>query len=237
MRRASEVRFGPQNYFRHSEPAETSLSILTSLQSHAEVPRIHPLFGRGGDVPKGARGEALRPIFGAGTLSLGANNFNRLRVGAFPLAAGGEGTGGLSGQERGRTAPDAPGHARAPSQVRGGGAVGPITEDFGMGLSRTLAGVSIGSAVLEKYAGAASTTLSSAVSGDVFTTNAAIVFASYVTGIIAGDHFKAVDVAASLWIASVVLKLKDAGVDADSIQSNIVNIAVAAVMGVVAFTD
>ena len=129
------------------------------------------------------------------------------------------------------------GHARAPSQVRGGGAVGPITEDFGMGLSRTLAGVSIGSAVLEKYAGAASTTLSSAVSGDVFTTNAAIVFASYVTGIIAGDHFKAVDVAASLWIASVVLKLKDAGVDADSIQSNIVNIAVAAVMGVVAFTD
>ena len=38
----------------------------------------------------------------------------------------------------------------------------------------------------------------------------------------------AVDVAASLWIASVVLKLKDAGVDADSIQSNIVNIAVAA---------
>ena len=138
---------------------------------------------------------------------------------------------------RGRTAPDAPGHARAPSQVRGGGAVGPITEDFGMGLSRTLAGVSIGSAVLEKYAGAASTTLSSAVSGDVFTTNAAIVFASYVTGIIAGDHFKAVDVAASLWIASVVLKLKDAGVDADSIQSNIVNIAVAAVMGVVAFTD
>merc|ERR1719272_2227235 len=123
------------------------------------------------------------------------------------------------------------------SQVRGGGAVGPITEDFGMGLSRTLAGVSIGSAVLEKYAGAASTKLSSAVSGDVFTTNAAIVFASYVTGIIAGDHFKAVDVAASLWIASVVPKLKDAGVDADSIQSNIVNIAVAAIMGVVAFTD
>ena len=149
----------------------------------------------------------------------------------------GRGHRGLSGQERGRTAPDAPCHARAPSQVRGGGAVGPITEDFGMGLSRTLAGVSIGSAVLEKYAGAASTTLSSAVSGDVFTTNAAIVFASYVTGIIAGDHFKAVDVAASLWIASVVLKLKDAGVDADSIQSNIVNIAVAAVMGVVAFTD
>ena len=169
-------------------------------------------------------------------LSFGANNFNRLRVGAFPLAAGGVGTGGCRGR-RGRTAPDAPCHARAPSQVRGGGAVGPITEDFGMGLSRTLAGVSIGSAVLEKYAGAASTTLSSAVSGDVFTTNAAIVFASYVTGIIAGDHFKAVDVAASLWIASVVLKLKDAGVDADSIQSNIVNIAVAAVMGVVAFTD
>ena len=169
-------------------------------------------------------------------LSFGANNFNRLRVGAFPLAAGGVGTGGCRDRREGgpRLTPPA---TRAPSQVRGGGAVGPITEDFGMGLSRTLAGVSIGSAVLEKYAGAASTTLSSAVSGDVFTTNAAIVFASYVTGIIAGDHFKAVDVAASLWIASVVLKLKDAGVDADSIQSNIVNIAVAAVMGVVAFTD
>ena len=215
-----------------------SLSILTSLQSHAEVPRIHPLFGRGGDVPKGARGEALRP-----SLSLGQAPFIRCQQlqsapgGRVPARSGGRGHRGLSGQERGRTAPDAPCHARAPSQVRGGGAVGPITEDFGMGLSRTLAGVSIGSAVLEKYAGAASTTLSSAVSGDVFTTNAAIVFASYVTGIIAGDHFKAVDVAASLWIASVVLKLKDAGVDADSIQSNIVNIAVAAVMGVVAFTD
>ena len=169
-------------------------------------------------------------------LSFGANNFNRLRVGAFRSQRGARARVGCRGR-RGWTAPDAPGHARAPSQVRGGGAVGPITEDFGMGLSRTLAGVSIGSAVLEKYAGAASTTLSSAVSGDVFTTNAAIVFASYVTGIIAGDHFKAVDVAASLWIASVVLKLKDAGVDADSIQSNIVNIAVAAVMGVVAFTD
>ena len=105
----------PQNYFRHSEPAETSLSILTSLQSHAEVPRIHPLFGRGGDVPKGARGEALRPIFGAGTLSLGANNFNRLRVGALPLAAGGEGTGGCRGRREGGprlTPPATHGHRR-----------------------------------------------------------------------------------------------------------------------------
>ena len=34
-------------------------------------------------------------------LSFGANNFNRLRVGAFPLAAGGEGTGGCRGRREG----------------------------------------------------------------------------------------------------------------------------------------
>ena len=34
-------------------------------------------------------------------LSFGANNFNRLRVGAFPLAAGGVGTGGCRGRREG----------------------------------------------------------------------------------------------------------------------------------------
>ena len=47
--------------------------------------------------------------------------------------------------------------------------------------AKTIAGVSIGSAVLEKFLGAKSTTLSDAVSGDTATTNAVITFAAYVT--------------------------------------------------------
>ena len=118
------------------------------------------------------------------SLSLGQAPFIRCQQlqsapgGRVPARSGGRGHGGAGGAGERADRAWRPRHARAPSQVRGGGAVGPITEDFGMGLSRTLAGVSIGSAVLEKYAGAASTTLSSAVSGDVFTTNAANGFAA-----------------------------------------------------------
>ncbi len=39
------------------------------------------------------------------------------------------------------------------------------------------------------------------------------------------------------WIASAVLKLKDAGIDADSIKDNAVNIIIATVMGVIAFAE
>mmetsp|Transcript_3410 Transcript_3410/g.10670 ORF Transcript_3410/g.10670 Transcript_3410/m.10670 type:complete len:142 (+) Transcript_3410:51-476(+) len=121
--------------------------------------------------------------------------------------------------------------------VRGGGAIGPVNEDLALGLGRTFAGLTIGSAVLERYAGQAQTTLAGALSGDLFTTNAAIVFAAYVTGVLAGDHFKAIDVAASLWIASVALKFKEAGINEASIKDNLVNAGVAAVMGVVAFAE
>ena len=41
----------------------------------------------------------------------------------------------------------------------------------------------------------------------------------------------------SAWIASAVLKLKDAGIDADSIKDNAVNIIIATVMGVIAFAE
>mmetsp|Transcript_24349 Transcript_24349/g.73079 ORF Transcript_24349/g.73079 Transcript_24349/m.73079 type:complete len:144 (-) Transcript_24349:121-552(-) len=121
--------------------------------------------------------------------------------------------------------------------VRGGGAVGMVDEAFAQGLGRTAAGLTIGGAILEKYGGMDSNTITSAVSGEVFGTNAAIVFASYVTGVLAGDTFKAVDVAASLWIANLVLKLKDSGINEASIKANLVNAAVAGVMGIIAFTD
>ena len=39
------------------------------------------------------------------------------------------------------------------------------------------------------------------------------------------------------WIASAVLKFKDAGIDADSIKDNAVNIIIATVMGVIAFAE
>jgi len=55
--------------------------------------------------------------------------------------------------------------------------------------------------------------------------------------VLAGDTFKAVDVAASLWIANLVLKLKDSGINEASIKANLVNAAVAGVMGIIAFTD
>jgi len=62
--------------------------------------------------------------------------------------------------------------------VRGGGAVGMVDEAFAQGLGRTAAGLTIGGAILEKYGGMDSNTITSAVSGEVFGTNAAIVFAS-----------------------------------------------------------
>ena len=85
--------------------------------------------------------------------------------------------------------------------------------------------------------GAKSTTLSDAVSGDTATTNAVITFAAYATSIVSGEAFGATETAAALWIASAVLKLKDAGIDADSIKDNAVNIIIATVMGVIAFAE
>ena len=48
---------------------------------------------------------------------------------------------------------------------------------------------------------------------------------------------RSTETAAALWIASAVLKLKDAGIDADSIKDNAVNIIIATVMGVIAFAE
>ena len=76
-----------------------------------------------------------------------------------------------------------------------------------------------------------------AVSGDTATTNAVITFAAYATSIVSGEAFGATETAAALWIASAVLKLKDAGIDADSIKDNAVNIIIATVMGVIAFAE
>ena len=57
------------------------------------------------------------------------------------------------------------------------------------------------------------------------------------TSIVSGEAFGATETAAALWIASAVLKLKDAGIDADSIKDNAVNIIIATVMGVIAFAE
>ena len=73
--------------------------------------------------------------------------------------------------------------------------------------------------------------------GDTATTNAVITFAAYATSIVSGEAFGATETAAALWIASAVLKLKDAGIDADSIKDNAVNIIIATVMGVIAFAE
>ena len=64
-----------------------------------------------------------------------------------------------------------------------------------------------------------------------------ITFAAYATSIVSGEAFGATETAAALWIASAVLKLKDAGIDADSIKDNAVNIIIATVMGVIAFAE
>ena len=121
--------------------------------------------------------------------------------------------------------------------VRGGAAVGPIDEALAMNAAKTIAGVTIGAKALEKFLGTKSTTLGEAVGGDEATTNAVITFAAYATSTISGDAFGATETAAALWITSAVLKLKDAGVDADSIKDNALNIAIAVVMGVIAFAE
>ena len=64
-----------------------------------------------------------------------------------------------------------------------------------------------------------------------------ILISTQATSIVSGEAFGATETAAALWIASAVLKLKDAGIDADSIKDNAVNIIIATVMGVIAFAE
>ena len=120
--------------------------------------------------------------------------------------------------------------------MRGGADVGPITQDLAVGLGKTVAGITVGGALLEKYAGLGSTTLVSTASGDLFTTNAVIAACTYCTSCLTSS-FSTIEVVASLWIASVALKFKDSGVNEDSLKSNVAELAVAAVMGVIAFVE
>lgn len=114
--------------------------------------------------------------------------------------------------------------------------MGPIDADLAVGLSKTIAGVTVGGALLEKYAGVAGTTLTSAVSGDLAATNALIAVVTYCTSCLTSD-FKTIEVAAGLFIASLALKLKDSGINEDSIKSNFNNLVVAAIFGVIAFVE
>ena len=112
--------------------------------------------------------------------------------------------------------------------MRGGADVGPITQDLAVGLGKTVAGITVGGALLEKYAGLGSTTLVSTASGDLFTTNAVIAACTYCTSCLTSSFST---------IASVALKFKDSGVNEDSLKSNVAELAVAAVMGVIAFVE
>ena len=105
-----------------------------------------------------------------------------------------------------------------------------------VGVGKTLAGVTVGGALLDKYAGVGSTTIVDAASGGVFTTNAVIAATTYCTSCLTSS-FSTIEVVASLWIASVALKFKDSGVNEDSLKANLVETAIAAVMGVIAFVE
>ena len=103
-------------------------------------------------------------------------------------------------------------------------------------MGKTLAGVTVGGALLDKYAGVGSTTIVDAASGGVFTTNAVIAATTYCTSCLTSS-FSTIEVVASLWIASVALKFKDSGVNEDSLKANLVETAIAPIMGVIAFVE
>ena len=96
--------------------------------------------------------------------------------------------------------------------------VGPLDSDNTLALLKAGAALSITSAVAEKYAGLGSTTLTDFVKSQpgFFNTNAVIALLTYGAHIL-GDNlsgdYDAGTLAATMWVASLLLKLKDSNFD------------------------
>ena len=122
--------------------------------------------------------------------------------------------------------------------VRGGGAIGPLDVGLATDISKVVASVTIGSALLEKYGGMAETNVASACKGELFTTNAviALITGGCSLGLCAGG-FDAAKVMAGMWIASLLLTLKDEGVSPKTITDNIPLSVIAVATGFMAFVE
>ena len=116
-------------------------------------------------------------------------------------------------------------------RLRGGMGLGPITPGNFDGALKVAAAVTAASAISEKYADLGETTLTKAFKGDVWTTNLII---SLVTGTastvvygVSGSGFEAAKLVSALWLASVVMKLKDKSFDVATLADDKVETVVA----------
>ena len=124
-------------------------------------------------------------------------------------------------------------------KLRGGMSLGPITPGNFDGGLKVAAAVTAASAVAGKYADIGDTTIGSAMSGGAFDTNLIISLATGAAGTVvysvSGSAFDAAKLTATLWLASVVIKLKDSNWDFGSLKDEPVEKLVAATAAYLAF--
>jgi len=124
-------------------------------------------------------------------------------------------------------------------KLRGGMDLGPVTADNVGGVLKVAAALTAAGAITEKYADLGETTITKATKGEVFTTNVII---AIVTGVatnvlysVGASDFDAGKLASALWVASVLIKFKDAGFDVASLTGNAVETAIAIVTTLLAW--
>jgi hypothetical protein len=122
--------------------------------------------------------------------------------------------------------------------LRGGMDLGPMNNELAGQLGRTAAAVTVGGAVLNKYAGLGDTTLTKAFSGELFTTNAVIALVSGGLSVVThavSPGFDTTKLVAGLWIVNMAKTLMDKGANADTVMANKEAMAIAVVLGVMAW--
>lgn len=125
--------------------------------------------------------------------------------------------------------------------VRGGASIGPLDSGLAGDLAKVATSMTIGSAVVEKYGGLGSTTLSNFFKGDLFSTNAIITLvascaSNFFVGT-CGSGFDGVKLAAGLWVTSLVLTLKNDGASVDTVMANKEATVIAALLAFMAFVE
>jgi hypothetical protein len=120
-----------------------------------------------------------------------------------------------------------------------GMSLGPINSGNFDGSLKVCAAVTAAGAITAKYADVDSTTLTKTLSGGVWNTNLVI---SLVTGVassvvysVAASPFDTAKLTAVLWLASVLIDLKDASYDIGSLKDSKLQTGVAAVAAYLAF--
>ena len=122
--------------------------------------------------------------------------------------------------------------------LRGGMDIGPINADNTGGFLKVAAAVTAAGAITEKYGGLEETTLTKLFKGDVWTTNLIILM---VTGVatnvlysVGGANFDAGKLTSLLWLAGLVVKLKDAP-ELATLMNNPVDAVIAITLSAIAW--